>query len=135
MTGALYKPGQGYWTRMMTAIALSLVIAMGIMWLVKQLANAALFGLEPVIIQGAAAVLVLAIFVPLGYQLIGRKPRVVDFMIATEGEMKKVNWSTKKEVYGSTWIVIGLTVFLAVICLLFDLVYQLVFKWMGVLKT
>ena len=30
-------------------------------------------------------------------------------MIATEGEMKKVNWSTRREILGSTWIVIGLT--------------------------
>ena len=35
-------------------------------------------------------------------------------MIATEGEMKKVNWSTRREIIGMTWVVIGLTVFIAV---------------------
>jgi hypothetical protein len=27
--------------------------------------------------------------------------KVVDFMIATEGELKKVNWSTRREIVGS----------------------------------
>ena len=41
---------------------------------------------------------------------IARKPsQTVDFMIATEGEMKKVNWSTRREILGSTWVVIAVT--------------------------
>jgi preprotein translocase SecE subunit len=56
-------------------------------------------------------------------------------MIATEGEMKKVNWSTRREVTGSTTVVIALTVFIALLCFLFDTVFNVVFKWLGVLKS
>jgi preprotein translocase subunit SecE len=135
MIGAIYKPGQGYWTRLFSVIGLALLVLMGVVWLVGLLANTKIAGMEPVIVQGGAAVLVIAVFLWIGYSLIGCKPRVVDFMIATEGEMKKVNWSTKKEIYGSTWVVIGLTAFLAVLCFVFDLLFQIIFTWMGVLKT
>jgi len=36
----------------------------------------------------------------------GSSRRTVDFLVATDGEMKKVNWSTKKEIIGSTQVVI-----------------------------
>ena len=39
------------------------------------------------------------------------KPQVVDFLIATESEMKKVSWSSRAELLGSTMVVI-VTVFL-----------------------
>jgi preprotein translocase SecE subunit len=71
----------------------------------------------------------------LGYWLIGRSPRMVDFMIAVESEMKKVNWSSKREIMGSTWVVIGLTIFLALLCFLFDALFRMIFAWMGVLET
>ena len=59
-----------------------------------------------------AAVLVVGITVGgLGYYLIGSKSdRTVDFFVATEGEMKKVNWSSRKELQRSTWAVIALTI-------------------------
>jgi len=80
-------------------------------------------------------VILLAIFGAVGYWLIGVCLRVVDFMIATEGEMKKVNWSSRREVMGSTWVVIGLMVFIAAFCFGVDRVFQLIFAAMDVLKA
>jgi preprotein translocase subunit SecE len=57
-----------------------------------------------------------------------------DFMIATEGEMKKVNWSTKREVIGSTKVVILFTILIASYLFLVDIVFQNIFRWIGVLK-
>ena len=34
------------------------------------------------------------------------KPKNVDFLVATDSEMKKVNWTSRKELIGSTEIVI-----------------------------
>ena len=34
------------------------------------------------------------------------KPANVDFLIATDSEMKKVNWTSRKELIGSTQVVI-----------------------------
>src|SRR5262245_12168886 len=132
----LYKPGQGYYTRLMSAIGFSLIVLMGVVWLWKLLATVRWWPLrEPVYWQALVAVTVMVVFGWLGYMLIGCKPRVVDFMIATESEMKKVNWSSRREIIGSTWVVIGLTAFLAVVCFLLDLSFQLVFKAMHVLES
>ncbi len=58
-----------------------------------------------------------------------------DFMIATEGEMKKVNWSTRREVIGSTKVVIMFTLFMAFFLFAADLGFQQLFKMIGTLKS
>ena len=70
------------------------------------------------------------------YYLICVKPKVADFLIATEGEMKKVNWSTRREIIGSTWVVIGLTFFIAVAIFVLDyLIFTPFFQWIRVLDS
>ena len=91
--------------------------------------------LQQVYVQAGASVIVFAILGSLGFYLIARKPRVVDFMIAIEGEMKKVNWSSRREVMGSTWVVIGLTIFIALFCFAFDRVFQQIFTFLKVLES
>lgn len=135
MALTIYKPGQGYWTRMMSAIALGLLVLMGGNWLQAQFANVRIGGAEPIYTRAAIFTIIVLIFGVLGYWLIGTKPRVVDFMVATEAEMKKVNWSSKREIIGSTWVVIGFTVFIGILCFIFDFVFQNLFQWVGVLET
>ena len=61
-------------------------------------------------------------------------PRCADFMIATEGEMKKVSWSSRKEIMSSTLVVI-ITVFIMSLLLMFvDLGFSWLFYKIGVLK-
>ncbi|MCH9001912.1 MAG: preprotein translocase subunit SecE [Planctomycetes bacterium] len=55
-------------------------------------------------------------------------------MIATEGEMKKVSWSSKEEVIGSTKVVIMFTFMLALFLFVVDMVFQQAFRLIGVLK-
>jgi preprotein translocase SecE subunit len=135
MDAGIYKKGQGYWTRLMSAIALGTLVLMGVVWLWDLLTPVRIGNIQTIYVQATAAVIVIALFGLLGYQLIGRRPRVVDFMIATEGEMKKVNWSTRREIIGSTWVVIGLTILIAILCMIFDWVFSGFFQWMGVLET
>ena len=69
------------------------------------------------------------------YYLVCLKPKVVDFLIATEGEMKKVNWSTRREIMASTRVVIGLTFFIAVAIFILDyLIFTPFFRWIKVLE-
>jgi len=132
----IYKKGQGYWTRTMSAIALGMLALMGAAWLWDNLKNARIGGLEPIYTQTVAFVFVFAGAASLGYYLIGRKPKVVDFLIATEGEMKKVNWSTRREIRGSTIVVIGLTFVIALIISFLDyLVYAPLFTWAKILEA
>ncbi len=63
------------------------------------------------------------------------KPTSVDFLIATDSEMKKVNWTTKKELMGSTKVVIGFVFVMALVLFFYDLFFQFLFYVLGVLKT
>ena len=131
--GGIYKKGQGYWTRVMSAIGLFVLTLFGMNWLWQALEGVRVGDVQPQFIQAGAIILLGATVAMIGYYLIGKKRSVVEFMIATEGEMKKVHWSTRREILGSTWVVIGLTLFIALFCLVADLLFQSLFKWMSVL--
>ncbi|RPI00314.1 MAG: preprotein translocase subunit SecE [Ignavibacteriae bacterium] len=56
------------------------------------------------------------------------KPAVADFLIAAEGELKKVNWSSRKEIAVSTLVVIIVVILMAALLGTTDFVFQLVFQ-------
>ncbi|MCK4913289.1 MAG: preprotein translocase subunit SecE [Planctomycetes bacterium] len=58
------------------------------------------------------------------------KPAIADFLIAAEGEMKKVSWSSRKEIMVSTFIVIVVVVFMASLLGLTDLSFSMFFAWL-----
>ncbi len=68
------------------------------------------------------------------YWVAGRSRRCCDFMIATEGEMKKVSWSTRKEVVGSTKVVIVTVLLLGLMLFVVDLLFMILFNTIGVLR-
>ncbi len=135
MSTTIYKQGQGYWVRLMSAIGFGLLVMMGVVWVWDQLSGAKIGQIEPVYVQGGVAIIIVVICGILGFHLIGRKPKLVDFMVATEGEMRKVNWSTRREIIGSTILVILLTLAIAVFCQLADLAFSALFQWAGVLQS
>ena len=134
MAVGIYKPGQGYWTRLMSAIGWGTVAVLGAAWLWDLLRTSRIGGVETVYVQAGAALLLIVLLGLLLYYYLGVNTKVVDFMVATEGEMKKVNWSTRREVLGSTWIVLGLTAFTTVFIGLLDFIFARIFLWMGVLE-
>lgn len=135
MAVGIYKKGQGYWTRLMSAIALGTLTLMGCVWIWDEVRVFRIGEIEPVYISAAAATIFALVLGTTGFILFARKPKVVDFMIATEGEMKKVNWSSRREIMGSTWVVIGLTIFIALLCFGFDQMFIKLFQVVGVLET
>ena len=58
------------------------------------------------------------------------KHRVADFLIAAEGEMKKVSWSSKQEIAVSTFIVIIVVIIMAILLGAADLGFQTFFLWL-----
>ncbi len=125
----VYKRGQGYYTRMGTAIASGVLILAGADYIYDQLEGYALY------VQVGVP---LAFVVGLGlfaYWLVGVKRRSCDFMIATEGEMKKVSWSSHQTVIGSTKVVIITVVLMAVLLFTVDLVFMEVFIRIDVLQA
>jgi len=63
------------------------------------------------------------------------KPTNADFLIATDSEMKKVNWTSKKELIGSTKVVIIFMFLIAFLLFAFDIVFGYIFYWLDVLKS
>ena len=79
-----------------------------------------------------------ALLVVLGYgvfRLLGQSRSTVDFMIATEGEMKKVNWSTRREVLGATKVVIATVIALGTILFIVNIIFMFIFESIGVLRV
>ena len=130
-----YKRDQGKTTRVGTFVGVGAVIAWGAKFLYDRLSVyqgdegwrlLITTGIPIVFAVGLGAV---AWWIVFGHRMTG------DFMIATEGEMKKVSWSSRTEVIGSTKVVILFTVLLAVLLFVIDLVFQTGFRSIGVLKT
>jgi len=132
---AAYKPEQGRWTRNGTLIGAGLLIAWGAVAIYDQLQmfEGDDFG-SLVITRGVPMAFAAAVFYLVWHFTYARRS-TSDFMIATEGEMKKVNWSTRREVIGSTKVVILFTVLLAVFLFMADLGFQQLFKAIGALKS
>ena len=122
MSMQIYKPGQGKYTRLISGISVAVIVAAGCWRLYERLAatdlNPWIVFLLPLIVVVAACVAI--------YWLLN-KPSVADFLIAAEGELKKVNWSSRKEVAVSTFVVIIVVVVMAMLLGATDMVFQLVF--------
>jgi preprotein translocase SecE subunit len=85
-------------------------------------------------IQAAAAAVILLGATGLLWWVFN-KPRVVDFLIATEAEMKKVNWPTRREIIGSTWVVICGSFMMAILLFGIDVVFAWLFTQIHILQS
>lgn len=90
--------------------------------------------IEMTYVRAAAAGVVILAGAALIFLFVGQKPKQVDFLIATDAEGRKVNWSTRKEIIGSTWVVIAAMFLIAGTLFLIDLVFQGVFSAINVLE-
>ena len=132
MASAIRKFGQGYWTRMMSVVGFGLVAVLGAIWLWRMLDTVSV-GFPSIYLASGVSVLFLAIVGAALWWFVGWNARSVDFLVATEGEMKKVNWSTKHELVGSTVVVIAVVIIISLFCWLFDFIFSTLFVWMKVL--
>ena len=210
---SMYKPGQGYWTRMMSAIFFGVLVAGGALWLSSQIGamniapaswrytvsstegftngaevelrrsgievgsgfvqggdgdvvelNSVMLGpdtiasgVQSIVVEGTAPAEVSSLQispqfektylqggVAAGTLLIGAivifwlcygNKKSSEFLIATEGEMKKVNWSSRREVLGSTWVVIGISVIIAAILFVADIGFRFIATSIDLIQT
>jgi len=130
MALSIYKSGQGYWTRMLSGIGAGAIVLAGVGWVWNQMSIMR----DPIYWQSGMAVAVIALFGALLYWLLLKSPRIVDFMIATENEMKKVNWPSRRDVAGSTVVVIGGTLLIALFLWVINLVFAQFFMYIKVLE-
>ena len=106
----IYKPGQGKYTRLYSAFGAALIVLLGCITLYKQLdARVGEWGLSKTAGIWVSTMIPVGIFVILSLLIIWliNKVSVSDFMISAEGEIKKVNWSSRHEIVISTIVVIS----------------------------
>jgi preprotein translocase subunit SecE len=130
----IYKSGQGYWTRMGTAAGAALVAIFTAMFIYEDLRPRIPFLRDNPSVALGLAIGVLAVSAILIFWLVNR-PNTADFLIATDSEMKKVNWTSKKDLIGSTRIVILFMFLIATLLFGIDIVFGYLFYFLKVLKN
>ncbi len=127
----IYKRGQGKYTRLCSAFTVAIIAGLGCLQLYNQLeatswglSNRAAMWIATMVPTGLLVVFALLIF------WLVNKQQVADFMIAAEGEMKKVSWSSKQEIAVSTFIVIVVVFIMAILLGAADLSFQTFFSWL-----
>ncbi len=127
----IYKPGQGKHTRLCSAFAIALMAGLGCLRLFNKL-EAASWGLSSRATMWIATMVPAGLFVGLALLIfwLVNKSSIADFMIAAEGEMKKVSWSSRQEITVSTIIVIIVLVTMAILLGTTDIGFKMFFDWL-----
>lgn len=123
----IYKPTQGRIVRQATALALVLIVGTGVWKLIGELSDT-----DTKIRLGVP----LALGVVAGWLIFRliNKPRFADFLISTEAEMAKVSWPSRPELFRATGVVLVTMLVLAAALFMFDIIWQTMFQWLGVLQ-
>jgi preprotein translocase subunit SecE len=135
MALAIYKRGQGYYTRMFSGLAAGATVAIGCFRLYQKLEGQTFQSTSvKIVVQSLVPLAIFSGFAFLIYWLVN-KPMIADFMIAAEGELKKVSWSSRKEITASTMVVIGVMVVMSLLLLVVDFGLQMFFQWIGLIPA
>ena len=123
----LYKPMQGWYARIYTALGLGLILAAG-SWRVYE----ASIEYSPIWRVGLPALFagVLGWFI---FRIV-HFPPFAEFLIATEAEMNKVSWTSKDDLIRATTVVLSTVVLMAVFLFLVDTLWTFVLRMIGVLQ-
>jgi preprotein translocase subunit SecE len=123
----LYKPIQGWYARVYTALGLGLILAAGA-WRVFdasiEYSPALRFGLPTLFL------------VILGWVIfrIIHFPPFAEFLIATEAEMNKVSWTSKEDLVRFTTVVLTTVVLMTVFLFMVDTLWTFMLRMIGVLQ-
>ncbi|MFT3786696.1 MAG: preprotein translocase subunit SecE [Tepidisphaeraceae bacterium] len=130
---AIYKRGQGYWTRMGTAIGVAALLGFTLLFLYRDLLP--YLGVAAVSTKLITAGVITLAGILLAWWLMNA-PKRAQFLIDTDSELKKVNWASRAELVTSTKVVILFMVLIAIALFVFDqqfhgLFYVLAYKHAG----
>lgn len=125
----LYKRSQGRLARQLTAAGLGVIVLVGAYILSQGPLSAYPAPIKSGIPAGIAVVAGWLIFRLVNY------PPFAEFLISVEGEMNKVSWASKQELYRATVVVLGTMVFLAVVLYAYDFIWVHLLKSIGVIQS
>lgn len=119
----IYKRGQGYYTRLWSGLIAFAIASSGcyVLWL--KLAVITNLWAKTLVPVGLCVGFGLVIF------WLMNKPAAADFMISAEGEIKKVNWSSRREIAVSTLIVILVVFLMAIMLFAADMLFKSLFMY------
>ena len=126
---SLYKRSQGRYARQVTFLALAVAVVLGSWQL-----STALIDVTNDVTRFAITGALIAVGLWISFRLI-QLPRFADFLIAVEAEMNKVSWPSQGELIRSSIVVIFVIFALAAVLFMFDMVWQALFSWLGVIHT
>jgi len=118
----IYKRGQGVNTRLWSGLVGAAIVSIGCFSLYEMLQPTNNIWLYTLVPSAVWAGLVLLVF------WLVNKPNVADFLIAAEGEVKKVSWSSRRELVASTTIVIVLVLAMGFMLRLVDFFFVWLFS-------
>lgn len=127
VSAQLYKPRQGWYARLYTALGLGVLLVLGLWRLHETLMTAAIstrYGV-PTLVGGALGWVI--------FRLV-HYPPFVDFLIATEAEMNKVSWTSRDDLYRATSVVLATVVLMSVFLFGVDWLWSNLLQLIGVLK-
>ncbi len=117
----IYKSGQGYNTRLWSGIAAFTTLAIGCFVLYQQLSI-----MENIWVQALVPVALCVTGGLLIYWVLNLA-KVADFLIAAEGEVKKVSWSSRAELVASTMVVLVVVILLSLLIMVTDFLFGYLF--------
>jgi preprotein translocase SecE subunit len=135
----IYKRGQGKWTRLGTVFVGLLLAVLTAFSLYQNIIPYLPVSSNPQHDRSVRQILLsccVGFFVVFALLIFWQtnKPRNVDFLIATDSEMKKVNWTTRGQLLGSTRVVVLFLFFIAIFLSVVDLAFYGLFHLIGVLQ-
>lgn len=127
LSAGLYKPMQGWYARIYTALGLGVLAAAGVYRIfgaVEDESPAWRFGIPTI----AALVLGWITFRIIHF------PPFAEFLIATEAEMNKVSWTSKDDLYRATMVVLTSVLLMAAFLFVVDWLWLFILRNIGVLQ-
>jgi preprotein translocase subunit SecE len=119
----LYKRSQGRIARQTTFAALGVIVALGC-WSLSDFYS----GSGPTV-RYAIPFLALAAGLWASFRAV-QLPSFADFLIAVEGEMNKVSWPSRGELFRASIVVMVVIFLLAGLLFVFDLVWKFLLGWL-----
>ena len=119
----LYKRSQGRIARQTTFAALAIIVGLGC-WSLSEFYG----GHSPAARYGVPLV-VLAAVLWAAFRVV-QMPNFADFLIAVEGEMNKVSWPSRGELFRASIVVMVVIFVLAGLLFLFDMLWRVLLGWL-----
>lgn len=127
-SSGLYKPMQGWHSRLWTGIGIGAVLLIGVWRLFVTLDG------MPIYTQFGLCGALAAAFAWLSFRLI-HFPPFADFLIATQAEMNKVSWISREDLKRATGVVLVTVLVISVYLFAIDNVWMILLNQIGVLDV